>query len=152
MSKSLAYFSRILHQRLVAAKQLSFGSEEGASLVEMAIVTAVLLTFLIGIVEMSMGMYCYTFAAEAAREASRYAALLGQNSCLTATSPDPNCNLGPVAYGPSKTSYTTSPLQTYVQGLGLPFASQMLVDATWWSPSGSNPEAWTTSCLTTTDT
>ncbi len=130
-----------------------FRGEEGATIVEMAIACSILFSMIFGVVQLSMVLYCYTFVAEAAREASRYAATLGQNSCLSASvTPYPNCNLGPTAVGSSQTSYTTSPLQTYVRGLGLPFASTMTVSATWWSPTGATPQQWTDSCTTQMDT
>ena len=126
--------------------------EQGASLVEFAVASTVLFSMLFAIIEMGMALYCYTFVNEAAREAARYASVRGQNSCTTDSVSDSNCNLGPTAVGSSQNTYTTQPLQTYVQGLTIPFASSTTVTATWWSPttSGGNT-VWTNQCTTQVD-
>ena len=122
-------------------------------MVEFAIASSVLFAMLFGIIELGMALYCYTFVSEAAREASRYAAVRGQNSCSADVATDGNCNLGPVKVGSSQTAYTTQPLQTWVQALPLPFAQNMTVTATWWAPTVSSGHmVWTTSCTTEYDT
>lgn len=111
--------------------------EEGATLVEMTVSLAVLLAMIFGVIEISMALYAYNFVSEAAREATRYAVVRGTGSC-TVLSTFPDCNLNPTTSG--------NPLQTYVRGLGYPYASSMNVTAAWFSPSGAPGNTWTTSC------
>lgn len=113
--------------------------ELGSTLVEVAITFSILSMLVFGIIFMAMALYARNFVAEAAREASRYASIRGSNSC-TILSTFPNCNLNPTTSG--------NPLQTYIRGLGYPYAQSMNVDATWWSPSASPGRTWTTACLT----
>jgi Flp pilus assembly protein TadG len=117
--------------------------EEGAAVVEMAIALTVLMALMFGIIQMCLMFYCMNFAAEAAREATRYASVRGQNSCSTTSSSFTDCNLGPTTTG--------NPIQTYVQGLGLPFASGMTASATWWSPTATSAPTWTLACTTLSD-
>jgi Flp pilus assembly protein TadG len=116
-------------------------NDQGATLVEMALSLSVLLAMLFGIIELSMALFAYNFASEAAREATRYAAVRGAPSC-TVLATFPNCNLNPTTTG--------NPLQTYVQRLGYPFAQNMTVTANWYSPSGSPGNTWTTACTAAT--
>ena len=59
--------------RIVAmARRLRRGGEEGSSLVEMALSCLILIPFLFGIVQLSIGLYCYHYASDAAREAKRW--------------------------------------------------------------------------------
>ena len=118
--------------------------EEGASIIEMAIACSVLLTLLIGIVQVSQALYVYNYASEAAREGTRYAAVRGANSCTNATNSMTNCNLGPTSAG--------NPIQTYLQGLGFPYSSGLTATATWLAPTGGSPNQWNISCTTATDT
>jgi Flp pilus assembly protein TadG len=120
--------------------------EDGSNILEMAIVCAVYFAMLFGIIQFCLVFYAYHFVAEAAREATRYAVIRGEDSC-TISATFPNCNLLPTTSG--------NPLQTYVQGLGYPYATKMTVTATWWEPtqSSSTPPAtsWTTACTTALD-
>jgi Flp pilus assembly protein TadG len=115
--------------------------EEGSALVETALSITVLLTVMIGIMQLCLVMYASVFVDEAAREATRYASVRGDNSC-TDLSTFPNCNLGPTTAG--------NPLQTYVQGLGypLPNKSNLTVTPTWWAVTqdASGYSYWTTAC------
>ena len=125
--------------------------EEGANLVEMALACTVFFAMLFGIIEFCLVFNSFNFVAEAAREATRYAVIRGSDSCLPNTS-FPNCNLNPTTAG--------NPLQTYVQGLGYPFAQSMTVSATWYGPptySGGSATVpatvtWPTACTTATYT
>ena len=108
---------RILGARLLDA--------EGATLVEMALSASVLFVILFGIIEVCMGLYSYNLVSEAARQATRYAAVRGTNSCTYATKTFPDCNLNPTTAG--------NAIQTYVRGLGFPYSSQMNATATWWT-------------------
>ncbi|MGA7859036.1 MAG: TadE family protein [Terracidiphilus sp.] len=119
--------------------------EQGASLVEMALSASVLFVLLFGIIETCMALYAYNFVSEAAREATRYAVVRGPNSCLI-SSTFPACNLNPLTYGNGNTSYTPStsttpstsdPIQSYVNSLGLPYASQVTAVTSWYVPNVS---------------
>jgi Flp pilus assembly protein TadG len=55
-------------------------SEDGAGLIEMALSIAVLLSLVLGIMELSMALYTFHFISEAARDGSRYAIVRG-SSC-----------------------------------------------------------------------
>jgi Flp pilus assembly protein TadG len=120
--------------------------ECGAALVEFGFSAAVYFSVFFGVIQMSIGLYTYCFVCEAAREASRYAAVRGSNSCGI-SSTFPNCNLLPTTSG--------NPLKTYVQGLGYPGAqsANLTVTATWWEPTtnGSGQKSWTTACTGATD-
>jgi Flp pilus assembly protein TadG len=95
-------------------------SERGAAVVEFALSTIVLFTFMFGLMAMCTALYSYDFIAEAAREGSRYAMVRG-SSCLQ--------------YGfTSACQVTTSAqVQTYVRGLAFPGINpnNLTVTATW---------------------
>lgn len=119
--------------------------EEGATLVEIALSASVLFVMLFGIIEVCMALYSYNFVSEAAREATRYAVVRGPNSCLI-SSTFPACDLNPLTYGNGNTSYTPStsttpsasdPVQSYVNGLGLPYAGQVTAVTSWYVPNVS---------------
>jgi Flp pilus assembly protein TadG len=124
--------------------------EEGATLVEMALVTAfVYLPMLFFIFEISYAIYAYNFVSLMSREASRYASVRGAYSCIV-LSTFPNCNLRPA---------TASNLQSWVQSqtfTGLN-AGNITVNTSWWSAtvgpgSGAySTTTWNNQC-TTTDT
>jgi Flp pilus assembly protein TadG len=120
------------------------GSEDGATMVEMAISLTVLIGTLFMIIQICFILYSYNAVTEAAREATRYAAVRGSNSCNLLNT-FPNCNLGPTTAG--------NPLQTVVQGLGYPISNGMTVTANWYAASvnGSGSTIWTTACTTLQD-
>lgn len=91
----------------------------------------VLLPLLFGLVEGCLAFYYYNFVAEAAREATRYAAVRGSTSC-TNTPGLANCNLN-----------TSAAVQTYVRSLGFPGANGVTVTATWLQTNNSSPASWT---------
>jgi Flp pilus assembly protein TadG len=132
---------------VIARKCRAIGKEDGATMVEMAISFSVLLAMLFLIIQVSFVLYDYNAVSEAAREASRYAAVRGAQSCLV-LSTFPDCNLSKASSG--------NPLQTYIQGLGYPMSSQMNVTASWYSPSVDNngSTTWPTAnvCTTVQDT
>ncbi len=102
--------------------------EEGGTLVEMALVSALTITMIIGIIETSLAVYTYHYISEAAREGARYAIVRG-SYC---TSLD-HCNV------------TADQVQTYVKGLGYPGidSTNMTVTTTWYDASDSLPTTWT---------
>ena len=118
--------------------------DDGATMVEMAISLSVLIGVLFLIIQVCFVLYAYNAVSEAARDASRYAAVRGSNSCNILSS-FPICNLGPTTPG--------NPLQTVVQGLGYPTSNGMTVTATWWAASvnSSGSTLWTTPCATLQD-
>jgi Flp pilus assembly protein TadG len=78
--------------------------EQGSALVETAISLAILLTFLFGVIEVSLMLYTYHFIAEAAREGTRYAIVRGST-----------CTGFPSACPAADTD-----VENYVEGLGFP--------------------------------
>ena len=80
--------------------------QRGASLPESAIVIAVVLALVFGIIDFGRYMYTYAFVASSARQGARWAMVRGSLSCTNAPSL-PHCNASP------------SDIQTYVQGLSV---------------------------------
>lgn len=119
----------------------SLCKEEGATLVETALTSIVLLCLLLGVIEMSYAVYAYDYVSEAAREATRYAMVRGATSCTNTPSL-------------SSCGVTGPEIQTYVQSLGYPgFNSSNLTVSTTWcaaSTSGSPPTTSWPSCSATT--
>jgi Flp pilus assembly protein TadG len=102
--------------------------EDGASIVEMALASAVVFAMLFGVIYFSMMLYTYHYISEAAREGSRYAIVRGSASCTNSSNHLPNCNA------------TNTVIGTYVQDLGYPgidAANKMTVNTTWYTPSAS---------------
>jgi Flp pilus assembly protein TadG len=117
-------------------------SEEGASLVEMALVFAfIVCPILFGIFEFSIALYAYNFVNVAARQATRYASVRGVESCIIAAPAQfPDCNVNPAGSSyPTSTSGTTT-LQTYVRNLAYPGinTNNLTVTATWLSKQVNN--------------
>lgn len=100
-------------------------SEEGAALVETAISLVLLLTFMFGILEVSLMLYTYHFVSEAAREGTRYALVRGYD-CTGF---------------PSACPAAPADIQTYVKGLSYPGIdpSKMTVTVSYAAyPTGTN--------------
>lgn len=132
--------------------------EQGSSLVEMALVSAlVFFPLLFGIIEFSYAMYAYNWVNMAARQATRYAVVRGIESCHIAPT-FPNCNMGP-----DSTNNATSPtaLTTYVRGLSYPgiytdaTSNRLTVTTTYLAKTvtsgagGFSTTSWTTACTST---
>jgi Flp pilus assembly protein TadG len=121
---------------------LAIQNEEGGSLVEMAFSCLALIPILFGIIELSLGLYCYHFAANAAREATRWAIVRGST-----------CN---VIFGNGYCSPTSATgngadgadIAQYVNALGYPFSSNATTVTKWCTKSSGASAAWT-SCSTT---
>jgi Flp pilus assembly protein TadG len=92
-------------------KRRCWSSEEGANLVESALSMAILLSMILGIMEICLALYSYNYVAEAARVGARYAIVRG-SSC-------PGC----IA--------TSDNIQTYVRGLAYPGINNATVTAAW---------------------
>lgn len=86
-----------------AARKL--GGEHGQSLVEFALTSSVLLSFIFCLIESSLAFYSFNMISEAAREGARYAMVRG-SSCVTSTS--------------SSCTVTAAQVNSYVTGLGWP--------------------------------
>ena len=116
-----------------------FHCDEGANVLELAVVSSLLFAMLFGIIEVSLALYAYNYVSDAAREGTRYAIVRG-SSCTGLS----NCGI------------TAAQIQTYVQNLGYPGLSSAntTVTTTWFSPSSSTPVTWTacgTPCNAPTD-
>jgi Flp pilus assembly protein TadG len=94
--------------------------EEGASLVEFALCSAVLFMSLFGIIALSGALYSYVFVSDAAREATRYAIVRG-SSCKGFT----DCDI--------------QDLNSYVKNLGYPGINPANLSASASWPSGHAP-------------
>jgi len=105
--------------------------EEGASIIELAVSCTALFSMLLGICQLSLGLYAYQFCSDAARQATRYAMVRGSTSCTNTPSLS-NCNA------------STGNISTYVKGLGYKgiTASNITVTTTWCSASSSAPTTW----------
>jgi Flp pilus assembly protein TadG len=115
--------------------QVDPASEHGASLVELAVSSSIIFSMILGMFQISLALYAYHFTADAAREASRWAIVRG-NKCSTYTSGLDHC-------GASQTD-----IQSYVQGLGYPYANSMTVTVTWLTATAPPAATWT-ACGTT---
>jgi Flp pilus assembly protein TadG len=116
--------------------------EDGGSLVEMALSCLILVPVLFGIIQLSIGLYCYHFAADASREASRWAMVRGAN-----------CNgyFGTAYCSPTDANSngaTANDVSHYVASLGYPFSGAVTTSTQWCVNGGSTPATWT-SCSTT---
>jgi len=111
-------------QRAIRRSRPRVLSEQGSSLVEMALTMIILLMILFGLIEMCLALYTYHFVSDAAREGSRYAIVHG-SSCQVS--------------GVSCTA-TNTQIQSYVENLGFPGINpaNMTVTTTWSaSPGGA---------------
>jgi Flp pilus assembly protein TadG len=107
--------------------------EEGAALVEMALSITMFAAVLIGVVYFIFGLYTYSFVADAAREASRYASTRGsQCSSNTPTLPG-GCNASPV-------QIQSRVLSMRYPGLG---ASNLTVNTIWLQANTTGATGWT---------
>ncbi len=136
MSKWQIDLSRRSHSRRSmtgrdAQDGLGVLGEEGATLVEMALCSSILLCMLFGIIGLSGALYAYSFICDASRDASRWAMVRGARSCTNTPNLD-NC------------SATSAEIQTYVQSMGYPgiTASNLQVTTTWLSASATQPTSW----------
>jgi Flp pilus assembly protein TadG len=126
-------------------RNLAVLAEDGNSLVEMALACLVLIPILFGIIQLSIGLYCYHFAADAAREATRWAIVRGST-----------CN---GLFGTGYCSPTSSnvlgadnaDITQYVKSLGYPFSGKLTTTTQWCVNSGTVPATWTCSATQSSD-
>jgi Flp pilus assembly protein TadG len=109
-------------------------SEAGGALVEYALIIMVFMTMLLGIMEFSRGLYSYHFVSNAAREATRWAAVNGA-SCGAAG--DNSCNgTAPMNNGPA----TATDIQNYVTNLTpMGIDPTQLTTTPTWPPQAKGP-------------
>jgi len=114
--------------------------EEGANMVEMAVSCTFLFAMLLGICQLSLGLYAYQFCSDAARQATRYAMVRGSTSCTNTPSLS-NCNA------------TTTNISTYVKGLGYKGikSSSLTVTTTWCAANTGTPATWGTCSAATSN-
>lgn len=117
--------------------------EEGSGAVEMALSCTVLVAMLMGMFEMTLGIYAGHYTSDAARQATRYAMVRGSNSCANT----PNL---------SNCGATAAEIQTWVRSLSYPgiVTSSVTVTTTWYTasttePTHGNTTTWT-KCTTGT--
>ena len=116
--------------------------EEGGSLVEMAFACLMLIPILFGIIQLSIGLYCFHFAADAAREATRWAIVRGAT-----------CNgiFGKGYCSPTDangTGATPNDIAQFVQGLGFPYSGAVTTTTKWCVNGGGT---WTSCSSTQSD-
>ena len=123
--------------RVALAEGRRRGSDDrGATLVELALSSIILFSFVFGIMDMSLAIYGYHFISEAAREGTRYAIVHGSTAgggtaCASYTSG--NCQA------------TSAQVQQYVKSFSFPGISEglMTVTPTWsaYTPGATCPTA-----------
>ena len=117
-------------QGLVGRYANHMRGEQGSAVLETAMSMVLLLTFLFGIMETSLGLYTYHFISEASREATRYAIVRGFSA-------GPTC----AAYTSAACATTQAQIRSYVQNINLPGIdpNQMTVTPTWSAyPTGAS--------------
>jgi len=161
-NKDLPFPRALAHRlracRLAAAVGKGLLREEGATLVEMGLAGIVAFMFLFGIVETSFLLYSYNYVSNAARDASRYAAVRGPNSCNDATvTPFPDCGLKPTNFT-STSDPTKNPLLNYIEAMGYPglTASNTSLEVKYLvatkTSAGATTWAYDSKCNSTSDT
>jgi len=114
-------------------------NEQGGSLVEMALSCLILIPVLFGIIQLSLGLYCYHYAADAAREATRWAIVRGStcNGLFGATYCSPT--------SANTNGADAADIAQYVKTLGYPYSSRVTTTTKWCPYAGGT---WS-SCSTT---
>jgi Flp pilus assembly protein TadG len=113
-------------RRLVLDQRGARG-EEGSAIMETAMSSIILLTFMFGVIEAGFALYSYHFISEAAREGTRYAIVRGSSAGTS------NC----AAPGPptckAQGGNDTGDIATYVKNIGFPGINpnNMTVNSTW---------------------
>jgi Flp pilus assembly protein TadG len=83
--------------------------DEGSAIMETAMSSIILLTFMLGVMETGFVLYSYYFISEAAREGTRYAIVRGSSAGLACAS-----------YNSLGCQATTANIQNHVKNLGFP--------------------------------
>lgn len=155
MAMRFLKFRTFLQRRCVRWNERAEGSgEEGATLVEMALSMTVLFAVLFGLIQACLAFYMSSVLDVAAREATRWAAVRGSNSC-TVLSGFPYCNYGPT--GQNGTAYsagtTNDPVEIFARSLPFPGLSGVTASAAWFTATqaADGSTQWTTTCTTAND-
>jgi Flp pilus assembly protein TadG len=113
--------------------------DEGATLVEFALASAIFLTMLFGIIQTALAVYSYNFVSEAARDAARYAIVRG-NQCSVIAGTDFNCKADNAA------------IQAYVQSLVYPGLNGNNLSTTthWYTAAAAPPNMTWSYCSSDT--
>ena len=116
--------------------------EQGGSLVEMALSCLILIPVVFGIIQLSIGLYCYHYAANAAREATRWAIVRGST-----------CNglFGSGYCSPTSANSSGADgadIAQYVRTLGYPYSGSLTTATKWCTNGGAVPATWTTCSAT----
>jgi Flp pilus assembly protein TadG len=99
-------FLRKRRLSLCNSRRRSFAqNENGESLVAFALTLPIMFGFIFGLLQVSMAFYTYEYISELAREGTRYAIVHGADC---------------VAAGGSSCTVTSTGVQSYVAGIGLP--------------------------------
>ena len=103
-------------------------SEEGATLVEIALSMTILLSTVFGIMILSLALYSYFYVSNAAREATRYAIVRGNSATTDCASP-----------GTATCIAQGGDIQTYTRNLGFPgiIPNNLSVATTWLTNVGA---------------
>ena len=128
-----------LAERLKATAVLG---DQGASLVEMALSCLVLIPVLFGIIQLSIGLYCYHYAADAAREATRWAIVRG-STCQQSFG---NSYCSPTSA--TGTGADGADIAQYVRTLGYPYSASVTTATKWCVHAGGG---WSSCSTTQTD-
>ena len=88
-------------------------NEEGSAIMETAMSSIILLTFMFGVMEAGFALYSYHFISEAAREGTRYAIVRGASA---GSPPGSSC----ASYSSSSCKASGADIQNYVKNIGFP--------------------------------
>jgi Flp pilus assembly protein TadG len=108
----------------------------------MALSCLILIPVVFGIIQLSIALYCYHYAADAAREATRWAIVRG--STCTLIFGKGYCS--PTSAG--GTGADGADIDHYVKALGYPYSSKVSTSTKWCINGAAVPATWTT-CSTT---
>lgn len=109
-----------------ARKESRANGEAGSTLVETAVSILILLTFLMGIMEISLAGYTYHIVSELAQEGTRYAMIRGSTAAGSA-------GTACAAPGPPTCVAQSADIQSFVTNFGFPGidSSKMTVTPSW---------------------
>ncbi len=111
----------------------SLRRENGSSLVEYALVIVILMTMMLAIADFSRALYAYHFVSNAAREATRYAAVRG-SSCGS----DNSCTAANSASGTAGAT-DQSDIQTFVRNVPLGISANEVTASVAWPIQTDSP-------------
>jgi Flp pilus assembly protein TadG len=111
-------------------------SEQGSSLVEFALIFLVMMVMILGIIDFCRAAYSYHFVSEAAREATRWAAVNGA-TCGPPPAGDNSCNgTSPMNNGPA----SQTDIQNYVTNMTPPgIDSTKITTTVTWPVQANSP-------------